>query len=70
MYNIHLHLHPKILSDTYNSSSSVLALPQYKKAPESMFITIIVTVGCQWFSIPSLHNKGKVGLNTQIFTFF
>ena len=35
MYNIHLNSHPKILPDTYNSSSSVLALLQCKKAPES-----------------------------------
>ena len=34
MYNSHLNSHPKILPDTYNSSSSVLALLQYKKAPE------------------------------------
>ena len=35
MYNIHQHLHPKKLSDTYSSSSSVLALLWYKKAPEN-----------------------------------
>ena len=68
MYGTDLHLHPEILSDAYNSSSSVLALLQYKKAPENN-PTIIVTAGCQWFSIPSLHNKLKVGLNTQIFKF-
>ena len=35
MYNIHLHSHHKVLFDTYNSSSSVSALHQYKKAPEN-----------------------------------
>ena len=35
MYNIHLHSHSKILSDTYNSSSQILALLQYKKALEN-----------------------------------
>ena len=69
MYNIHPHSHPKILSDTYNSSSSILSLLQYIQKISKKYSTIIVTFGYQWFSIPSLHNKPKVGLNTQIFTF-
>ena len=35
MYGTDLHLHPEILSDAYNSSSSILPLLQYKKAPEN-----------------------------------
>ena len=35
LYGTDLHLHPKILSDTYYSSSLVLALLQYKKTPEN-----------------------------------
>ena len=35
MYNIHQHLHPKILSDPNNSSSAVLVLLQYKRTPEN-----------------------------------
>ena len=69
MYNIHQHLHPKTLSDTYNSSSSVLALFLYKNTPENNLYTVIITAGFQLFSIPSLHNKTKVGLDTQIFSF-
>ena len=69
MYNVHQHLHPKTLSDTYNSSSSVLTLFLYKNAPENNLYTVIITAGFQLFSIPSLHNKPKVGLDTQIFSF-
>ena len=73
MCNIHVHSHPKILSDT-------IVLPQFqhflstKMAPESnlplLFTASWLPVQCQWFSITSLHNKPKVGLNTPIFTFF
>ena len=69
MCNIHQHLHPKTLPDTYNSSSSVLALFLYKNAPENNLYAAIITAGCHLFSIPSLHNKPKVGLDTQIFSF-
>ena len=44
MYNIHQHLHPKKLSDTYSSSSSVLALLWYKKAPENNLLLLLQLV--------------------------
>ena len=65
MYNIHLHSYPKVLFDTYNSSSSVSALHQYKKAPENnlpLLLQLVATINLKLAQILKYLHFSKVQL--------